>query len=96
MKLTKIVINDWVYFFPRVVLGNDPRVTGRRNYMNLFGGFSLGSSNAENWGNHQNKNFFINNSVELSMSDGPTETVKYIWVNTCDMLYWIFSQNCIN
>ena len=43
---------------------------------NCLGGFLLGGSSAEKWGF-----FFINNSVVLSMCDGPIETVKYIWVN---------------
>ena len=47
----------------------------------LFGGFLLGGSNAEKWGDHGKKNFFINNSVGLFMCDGPIETVKYIWMN---------------
>ena len=38
-------------------------------------------SNAEKWGEHRKKNFFINNSVGLSKCDSPIETVKYIWVN---------------
>ena len=29
-----------------------------------LGGFLLGGSNAENWGDHRKKNFFINNSDE--------------------------------
>ena len=49
----------------------------------------------ENWGDHRNKNFFIN-SLELSMCDGPIETVKYNWVNISYMLDWIFSQNYRN
>ena len=60
--------------------------------MYLFGRFLLGGLNPENWGDHR-KNFFIN-SVELSMCDGPIETVKYILVNILYMLDWIFSQNC--
>ena len=36
---------------------------------------------AEELGDHRKKNFFINNSMELSMCDGPIETVKYILVN---------------
>ena len=35
----------------------------------------------KNWGDHRKKNLFINNSVVLSMCEGPIETVKYIWVN---------------
>ena len=41
-------------------------------------------SNAEKWGEwtrHGKKNFFINDSVGLSMCNIPIETVKYIWVN---------------
>ena len=41
----------------------------------MFGRFSLESSNTENFGGHQNKNF-LNNSVELSMRVGPIETIK--------------------
>ena len=62
--------------------------------MYLFGRFLLGGLNPENWGDHR-KNFFIN-SVELSMCDGPIETVKYIWVNILYMLHWISSQNSGN
>ena len=36
------------------------------------------------------------NPFGLSMFDGPTETVKYIWVNILCMLDWILSQNCRN
>ena len=45
--------------------------------MYLFGGFFLGGSDAENWGDNQKKIFFVN-SVELSMFDSQIETVKYI------------------
>ena len=45
--------------------------------MYLFGGFFLGGSDAENWGDNQKKNLFVN-SVELSMCDSRIETVKYI------------------
>ena len=64
--------------------------------MYLFKGFWLGCSNAEKWCDHGRNNFFKNNSVKLSMTDGLTETVKYIWVNIWCMLDWIFSQNCRN
>ena len=46
-----------------------------RNGMCLIG-FLLGDSNAEKQGDHRKKNFFINNSLGLSMCDGPIETVK--------------------
>ena len=36
--------------------------------MYLFGGLHLGSSNAEKWGDHQRKKFFINNSVDTLIS----------------------------
>ena len=49
--------------------------------------------NAEEWGNHWKKNFFINNSVGLSMCYGPIEAVKYILVNIGFILDWILSQN---
>ena len=78
MNLRKLVINDWVHVFPRVVFWDSRRVVGHSNDMSLFGRFLLGGSDAENWGDHRKKNFFIN-SVELSMWDGPIETVKYIW-----------------
>ena len=61
--------------------------------MYLFGRFLLGGLNPENWGDHR-KNFFIN-SVELSMCDGPIETVKYI-LYILYMLDWISSQNSGN
>ena len=95
LKLRKLVINDWVYVFPRVVLGDGRRVVGLWNDMYLFGGFLLRGSNAENWGDHRKKNFFIN-SVELSMCDSRIETVKYIWLNILYIVDWIFSQNCGN
>ena len=59
LKLRKLVINDWVYVFPRVVSGDGGRVVGRWNDMYLFGGFlfMLGGSNAEEWGDHRKKNF---------------------------------------
>ena len=44
-----------------------------------------GGSNAENWDDHRKKNLLIN-SVELSMCDGPIESVKYIWVNILYMV----------
>ena len=34
----------------------------------------------EKWIDHLKKNFFINNSVGLSMCGSLTENVKYIWV----------------
>ena len=46
-----------------------------------LGGFLSGSSNAKEWGDHRKKNFFINDSVGLSMCDYPMETIKYISVN---------------
>ena len=49
LKLRKLVINDWVYVFPRVVSGEGGRVVGRWNDMYLlFGGFLLRVSNAVN------------------------------------------------
>ena len=56
-------------------------MVGRLKDIYLFKGFWLGCSNAEKWCDHGRNNFFINNSVELSMTDGLIETVKYIWVN---------------
>ena len=40
-----------------------------------LGGFLLGGSNAKKWGDHRKNNFFINNSVGLSMCDSSIETV---------------------
>ena len=57
-----------------------------------LGVFSLGDSNAEEWGDHLKNNFFINNSVGLSMYHGLIETVKYIWVNIWFILGWILSK----
>ena len=34
----------------------------------FLGGLLLGSSNAEKWGDHKNKKFFINNSVKVVIS----------------------------
>ena len=42
---------------------------GRRCiWVYFFGGLLLGGSNAEKRGDHKNKKFFINNSVEVSIS----------------------------
>ena len=51
---------------------------GSLKWMYLFGGGFVGRF-AEKWGDHRKKNFFIINSVGLSMCDSPIETVKYIW-----------------
>ena len=48
------------------------------------------------WPSHQKKNFFMNNSVGLSMCDCPIETLKYIWANIRCILDWILSQNSWN
>ena len=69
MKLRELVISDWVHLFPRVVSGDGRRVVAHRNDMQLFWGFLLGGSKAENWVDHRKKNFVIN-CVELSMCDG--------------------------
>ena len=34
------------------------------DWIYFYGGFLLGGSNAEKWGDHRKKKFFINNSVE--------------------------------
>ena len=49
LKLRKLVINDWVHVFPRLVLGDGRRVEDRWHDMYLFGEFLLGDSNVENW-----------------------------------------------
>ena len=51
-------------------------------------------SNAEKW--HRKKDFFINDSVGLSICDCPVETIKYIWVNIWWILDWVLPQNCRN
>ena len=44
-------------------------VGGRwRNWIYFFGRLLLGGSNAEKWGDHKKKKFFINNSVEVVIS----------------------------
>ena len=73
MKLRKLVINDLVRVSPELASGEMA--------CTCLGGFLLGGSNVEKWGDHRKENFLINNSVGLSLCDGPTETVKYIWLN---------------
>ena len=62
------------------------------------------------WGGNRMKNFYgiiwgntvrvlrereaCENTVGLSMSDGPIETVKCIWLNIWCMLDWVLSPNC--
>ena len=55
---------------PRVVSGDGVKAVVPF-WRDFFGG-----SNAEKWGNYRKKNFFINNSVALSMCDRPIETDK--------------------
>ena len=74
LKLRKLVINNWFLVSPGVV-SRDGAVEMR---CTRLGGFLLGGSNAEKWGDNRKKNFFINNSVGLSLCDGLIETVKYI------------------
>ena len=45
----------WTYF-----RGWGESVGGRWNWIYIFGGLLLGGSNAEKWGDHQKKKFFIN------------------------------------
>ena len=71
------------------------RLVGHWNDIYLFGEVFLGGSNTKNWGDYWKKNLFTN-SVELSMCDGPIETVKYIWVNILYMFHWIFSKSYRN
>ena len=45
-------------------------------YVPVWGDFCLEVQMLKNeWGDHRKKNFFINNSMGLSMCDGPIETV---------------------
>ena len=48
--------------------------------MTYFGRFLLGGSDAEQWSDDRKKNFFINDSVGLSMCDGSIETVRLDFV----------------
>ena len=63
-----------------------------------WGGNREGRIYIEIWGNAVRvlRVGFCENLVGLSMSDGPIETVKYIWINIWCMLDWILSQNCRN
>ena len=79
LKLRKlnIKINDWIHVPSEFVSGDD----AVEMTCTCLGGFLLGGSNAKKWSDHRKNNFLKNNSVGLSMYDGPIETVKYIWVN---------------
>ena len=57
--------------FLGLVLGDERRLLGRGNGMYLFGGIYLGDSNVEKWGDHWEKNLFINSFVGISMCDSP-------------------------
>ena len=92
LKLRKLVINTWVFVFPRIVLGDGGMVVGPWNDMYLFEAFLLRGSNVKNWSDHQKEEFLR----KFCGTDGLIETVKYIWVNILYMLDWIFSQNCRN
>ena len=48
--------------------GGGRNIGGRWNRIYFFGGLLLGDSNAEKWGDHQKKKFFINNSVDAVIS----------------------------
>ena len=83
MKLRKLVINDWVHLFPRVVSLDSRRMVGGLNDMYLFWGFLWGGAHkCRKLGSDigRNINFFKNNSVELSTCDGSIEAVKYILI----------------
>ena len=43
-------------------------VGGCCNWIYFFGGLLLGGANAEKWGDHQKRKFFLNNSVEALIS----------------------------
>ena len=97
LKLRKLVINDWVYVFLELFWGMGGGWWAVEMACTYLGDFCWKVQIRKNgWGDHWKKNFFINNSVGLSMCDGPIETVKYIWVNIWCMLDWIFSQYCKN
>ena len=66
---------------PGLVSGDEGRWWAVKMACTCLGGFLLEGSNAEEWGDHRKKIFFINNCVGLSMCDGPMESVKYISVN---------------
>ena len=76
--LRKLVTNDWVHVSSGIVLEDRGRMVNW--HVPVWRDFCWEEgSNAEKW--HRKKNFFINDSVGLSMCDCPVETVKYIWVN---------------
>ena len=64
LKLRKLVTKDWVHVSPGLVLECEGRGGGHSKCIFFFGGLLFGGSNAEKWGDHQNKTFFLNNSVK--------------------------------
>ena len=76
--LRKLVINDWVHVSSGIVF--EDRGWMVNWHVPVWEDFCwVEVSNADKC--HRKKNFFINDSVGLSMCDCPIETVKYIWVN---------------
>ena len=59
-------------------------------------GIFVGRFKCRKMGWTSKEEFFRNNSVGLSMYNGPIQTVKYIWVSIWCMLDWTFAQNCRN
>ena len=49
-------------------VGEGESMGGPWNWIYVFGGLLLGGSNAEKWGDHKKKKFFINNFIEVVIS----------------------------
>ena len=64
MILRKLVTNGWVLVSPGFVTEDEGGMGAVEITCAFFGGFLLGGSNAEKWGDHQKKKFFLNKSVE--------------------------------
>ena len=56
------------YFSCTCFRGWGKSVGDRWNWIYFFGGLLLGGSNAEKWGVHKTKKFFINDSIEVVIS----------------------------
>ena len=79
LMLRKLVISDCVHVSSGLVLENGGRMA--KWHIPACGDFCWElkfKCRQMRWPSHWKKNFFINNSVGLSMRDGLTETVKYL------------------
>ena len=70
MKLRKLVTKDWAHVFPGLVSGcGGGGKYGRPMKLDIrFWGIVIGRFNAEKWGDHKKKKFFINNFIEVVIS----------------------------